>query len=106
MTNCPARLLIADEKAQMRGVLRKFRVAVGYLVDTAEDAEAALASFNGSAFDPVPTDIRMPIMDGNELLTEILKIKPAAVVILMTAFGSIEAAGQERRDVGQCASPS
>lgn len=92
MPDTTAKLLIVDDKAQMREVLQKFLVAEGYLVETAEGAEEALEKFKKGGFDLILSDIRMPLMDGNELLGAILKISPQAVVILMTAFGSIEAA--------------
>lgn len=92
MSDKHAKLLIVDDKAQMREVLEKFLAAEGYAVETAEDAETALEKFKEGDFDLVLSDIRMPLMDGNELLTAILSIKKNAVVILMTAFGSIEAA--------------
>jgi len=87
-----AKLLIVDDKAQMREVLKKFLAAEDYRIETAESAEEALEKFKQQRFDLILSDIRMPLMDGNELLEEILKIDKTAVVILMTAFGSIEAA--------------
>ena len=92
MKETSAKLLIVDDKAQMREVLQKFLVAEGYRIETAESAEEALEKFKNTNFDLILSDIRMPLMDGNELLDAILKIKSDAVVILMTAFGSIEAA--------------
>ena len=87
-----AKILIVDDKEQMRDVLRKFLTAEGYTVETAENGRDALAKFAGNKFELVLSDIKMPLMDGSELLAEILKINPQAIVILMTAFGSIEAA--------------
>ncbi len=92
MPELNAKLLIVDDKAQMREVLQKFLLAEGYRVEIAESAEEALQKFQKNNFDLILSDIRMPLMDGNELLEAILKIKKDAVVILMTAFGSIEAA--------------
>jgi two-component system, NtrC family, response regulator HydG len=92
MPDPTAKLLIVDDKAQMREVLQKFLVAEGYAVEIAEGAEQALEKFKKGGFDLILSDIRMPLMDGYELLGAILKINPGAVVILMTAFGSIEAA--------------
>ncbi len=87
-----AKILVVDDKDQMRDVLRKFLAAEGYLVETAADAKDALRKFSEHKFELVLSDIKMPVMDGAELLTEILKIDSQAIVILMTAFGSIEAA--------------
>jgi DNA-binding NtrC family response regulator len=90
--NPRAKILVVDDKEQMRDVLRKFLAAEGYLVETAADGKDALRKFSENKFELVLSDIKMPAMDGAELLTEILKINPQAIVILMTAFGSIEAA--------------
>lgn len=87
-----AKILVVDDKEQMRDVLQKFLAAEGYAVETANDGKDALRKFTDSPFELVLSDIRMPAMDGAELLAEILRIKPNAIVILMTAFGSIEAA--------------
>lgn len=92
MTESAARLLIVDDKEQMREVLRKFLLAEGYEVETAENASEALRKFEKGNIDLVLSDIRMPGMDGNELLAQILQFDKNAIVILMTAFGSIEAA--------------
>jgi len=90
--NPRAKILIVDDKEQMRDVLRKFLSAEDYAVETAADGKDALRKFAENSFDLVLSDIKMPVMDGAELLAEILKINPNAIVILMTAFGSIEAA--------------
>ncbi len=90
--NSRVKILIVDDKEQMRDVLRKFLAAEGYAVETAADGKDALRKFAANSFELVLSDIKMPAMDGAELLAEILKINPQAVVILMTAFGSIEAA--------------
>ncbi len=87
-----AKILVVDDKEQMRDVLRKFLAAEGYAVETAADGADALSKFAENSFELVLSDIKMPAMDGAELLAEILKINRSAIVILMTAFGSIEAA--------------
>src|SRR5215213_1126664 len=90
--NLSARLLIVDDKEQMRDVLQKFLAAEGYRIETAANGKEALEKISKENYNLILTDIKMPGMDGNELLTEILKRDAEAVVILMTAFGSIEAA--------------
>ncbi len=88
----PANILVVDDKEQMREVLRKFLAAEEYQVETASDAADALARLNAGRFDLVLSDIRMPGMDGVELLGQVRANCPDTIVILMTAFGSIEAA--------------
>jgi DNA-binding NtrC family response regulator len=86
------KILVVDDKEQMRDVLRKFLAAEGYAVTVAANGREALEQLNRAQFDLVLSDIKMPGMDGEELLDEILQSNPQATVILMTAFGSIEAA--------------
>jgi len=90
--NSRGKILVVDDKEQMRDVLRKFLAAEGYSVETAADGKEALKKFTENQFELILSDIKMPAMDGTELLEEIIKINPQAIVILMTAFGSIEAA--------------
>ncbi len=90
--NTSPKILVVDDKEAMRDVLRKFLAAEGYAVETAADGNSALAKFAAEKYELVLTDIKMPALDGTELLAEILKINSRAIVILMTAFGSIEAA--------------
>jgi len=90
--NAVPKILIVDDKEPMRDVLRKFLASENYSVETAENGRDALEKFKSDSFELVLSDIKMPAMDGAELLTEILKINPRQIVILMTAFGSIEAA--------------
>jgi DNA-binding NtrC family response regulator len=90
--NARAKILVVDDKEQMRDVLRKFLAAECYSVEIAADGRDALRKFSENKFELVLSNIKMPAMDGAELLREILKINSQAIVILMTAFGSIEAA--------------
>ena len=71
--NKPAKILVVDDKEQMREVLRKFLAAEKYVVETAENAVETLKKFDETRFDVVLSDTKMPGMDGTELLDEILK---------------------------------
>ncbi len=90
--NAGAKILVVDDKEPMRDVLRKFLLAENYRVETAESAGKALKKCRAAHFDLILSDIKMPGIDGTELLAELRRVDPQAVVILMTAFGSIEAA--------------
>src|SRR5919108_3735662 len=85
-------ILVVDDKEQMREVLQKFLTAEGYRVETAANAREALARLEAKSYDLILSDIKMPGMDGNELLDRVRARDTRTIVIMMTAFGSIEAA--------------
>jgi two-component system response regulator HydG len=64
----------------------------GYAVTEAEDGAAAVHRVSGETFDVVLTDVRMGAVDGMEVLRATLEIAPHTQVIVMTAYGTIEAA--------------
>lgn len=71
--NHSARLLIVDDKEQMRDVLQKFLAAEGYEIETAANGKETLEKIGGQNFNLILSDIKMLGMDGDELLAEILK---------------------------------
>jgi two-component system response regulator HydG len=64
----------------------------GYLVDEAEDGAAALRQLDGDGYDVVLTDLRMPNVDGMEVLRTVRQVAPETEVIVMTAYGTIATA--------------
>lgn len=91
-TDSTATILVVDDKPQMRDVLRKILTAEGYVVAVAPGGEDALEFLDATHVDVVLTDLRMPGMDGLELIDRIRDTDPERIVILMTAFGSVETA--------------
>jgi DNA-binding NtrC family response regulator len=86
-------ILIVDDMADMRKFLtRLIGRAMALDVHTAADAQSALDILSTREISLVMADIRMPKMDGLELLDRIRQQDPSAIVIMMTAFGSIESA--------------
>lgn len=84
-------LLVDDEKAQ-REMLAGFLSRQGYKVVTAEDGVGALERYSAGSFDLVLSDFRMPGMDGFTLLRELKRRNPEAVVVIMTAYGTVNTA--------------
>ncbi len=84
-------LLIDDERDMLIGCQR-FLEAAGYAVVSADSGEDGLALFETESPDVVVLDLKMPGMDGMAVLHHILVRDPDAVVIILTGFGSIEAA--------------
>jgi NtrC-family two-component system response regulator AlgB len=85
-----AKLLVVDDEKNIRGHLAAFFRERGYEVQTAESGHQALAMFSDRCTDVVLTDYRMAEMNGHELLKRIKQRDPNVMVILMTAYATIE----------------
>jgi two-component system response regulator AtoC len=88
----PDRILVIDDDASLRESLQLVLAAQGYEVGAAEDAGAALRAVEQSAFDMILCDLRMPGVDGMELLPELVRRLPSTTVIMMSAYGTEELA--------------
>src|SRR3982751_3570736 len=87
------RILIIDDEENIRRVTRLTLQAAGYEVGEASDGERGLEAFSdGSSWDAVLLDQRMPGMDGLKTLRHIKERAPNARVIMATAYASIELA--------------
>jgi DNA-binding NtrC family response regulator len=86
------RLLIVDDDDALRESLQLVLSAEGFQVVVAANGAEALAQLENDPVDVVLCDLRMPGMDGLELLPQIRRRQPGASVILMSAYGSEELA--------------
>jgi len=86
------KILLADDEAGIRKVLGISLADSGYEVLTAEDGEAAFEIFQRTKPQIVLTDIKMPGMDGIELLQKIKQEDPDTEVIMITGHGDMELA--------------
>jgi DNA-binding NtrC family response regulator len=86
------RILIVDDDRQMCQLLVDVLAEEGYAVEAVHDGRSALEKFRAVGCDLMITDLMMPRMRGTELVKEIKAIDPDAVILLITAFGSIESA--------------
>lgn len=85
-----SKILIVDDEKLMRVSLEDKLMKVGYAVISLSNAVEGLTVLQSENYDAVITDVRLPRMDGIEFLKEIKKVSPDTVVIIMTAYGSIE----------------
>ncbi len=89
----PTTILIVDDEQDMLALLkRSLEPELGCVIETASSGEAALKKFSDGRFDIVLADIKMPGMNGLELLELIRRDKNDQTVIMMTAFGHIDMA--------------
>ncbi len=87
-------LLVVDDEESVRDSLLNWFLEDGFEVECAENANKALAMLENRNFDIILTDIKMPGMDGLELLKRIKTIQKEAIVIIMTAFAAVDTAVQ------------
>lgn len=88
----PFHILVVDDELAQRELVSGFLKRQSFDVTSVESGEKALELFRQGYFDLVLTDQKMPDMSGLELLQAIHAINPETAVVLMTAYGSIEAA--------------
>jgi DNA-binding NtrC family response regulator len=86
------RILVVDDEANTREGLRRSLEPLGYKVRLAADASEAIEALKTGEVDLMLTDLRMPGMDGLELIKEAQKIRPATQIIMLTAYGTVETA--------------
>jgi len=85
-----ARILIIDDKENIRRLLSTDLMNQGWQVDTAADGAAGVALFDEVIYDLVITDVKMPGMSGLEVLEAVKEINPDTAVIVMTAFADMD----------------
>ena len=85
-------VLVVDDEKNQREMLVGFLVKKGYQAMGCQNALEALSIIKEQPVDLVLTDHQMPEMTGHELLTQIKRINPEILVILFTAYGTVETA--------------
>ena len=98
MTMAPVRILVVDDEQHVRQSLAAWFREDGYEVNVAAGGREALAALARDGADILLVDIKMPGMDGLELLRKARELAPDATVIIMTAYASVETAVQALKD--------
>ena len=86
------RIVVIDDEVNAAAALETLLKEDGYEVARAHDARTGLQLLEKVAPDLVLTDLRMPGMDGIELLAKIKELRPETMVIVMTAYGTVKTA--------------
>src|SRR5262245_39734995 len=84
------KILIVDDERSMRELLERVFQKEGYTVRVAEDGAIALEMIRTGVFDLVLSDVKMPGLNGIELLTQCREFSPDTMVLIMTAFATID----------------
>jgi DNA-binding NtrC family response regulator len=88
------RIVVIDDEANAAAALEKLLRQDGYEVTRANDGATGLALLETFDADVILTDLRMPGMDGLEVLAKVKDIQPDALVVVMTAYGTVKTAVQ------------
>ncbi len=86
------KVLVVDDQRNMRATTALLLRQAGHAVEEAEDGASAVQRVQHETFDVVLTDLRMPSVDGMEVLRSVQLTSPETQVIVMTAYGTIESA--------------
>ncbi len=84
------RILIAEDELNMRRILAASLTRKGYSVASAANGREALEIMESNPADVIITDIKMPVMNGMELLEKVNTLYPGVPVIVITAHGTVE----------------
>ena len=90
-------LVVDDEQANLDSLERIF-AREGYRILLARNGQAAVETLRAEPVDVVLTDLMMPAMSGQELLRAVRAVAPDAEVVLMTAYGTVDAAVAAMKD--------
>jgi DNA-binding NtrC family response regulator len=86
------RILVVDDEPTMADSLKQNLAEEGYTVDTASSGAEAIELFDRGAHHLVLCDVKLPDMDGMEIVKHIKDAQPATEVIVMTGYGTVERA--------------
>jgi DNA-binding NtrC family response regulator len=85
-------ILVVDDEKSQRDILTVILEGEGYMVAPSSNVSQALSLYRGHPFDVVLTDLSMPERDGLALLDDLMKLDPEALVVLITAHGTVGSA--------------
>lgn len=91
------RILVVDDEDALRTVLSSELEGEGYQVASAADGEEAIKILGGQAFDLILLDIKMPKVDGFEVLKFVKQNQPKTKVIMLTGFADLKNAIESKK---------
>jgi len=98
MNNQGVSILVVDDEFSVRDSLYNWFKNEGYRVDTAENGMEALRKLQEGPWDIALVDIKMPGMDGMELQRHIKKIDSTIILIIITAYATVDTAVEAMKE--------
>jgi two-component system response regulator PilR (NtrC family) len=83
-------ILLVDDDIEFGKAMKRMFEKAGYAITLAGDGREALERLSEGTFDVIISDLRMPNVDGTELMEEISRLKLETPVVFLTAFGEVE----------------
>jgi two-component system, NtrC family, response regulator HydG len=90
--NCGSRILIVDDEQAMREACREVLAPEGFVLSEASSGEEALEIIGRQAFDLLILDLRMPRVDGMEILRRVQRASPNTATVVITGYPSVDTA--------------
>ncbi|MFV8752224.1 response regulator [Nannocystaceae bacterium ST9] len=97
MSAAPPSVLVVDDNEELAENIAEILSDVGVKVTVARDAASALAAFDECEWSLVVTDVRMPKIDGLELLTMLKERRPSTPILVMTGFADPDTVARAQR---------
>lgn len=91
------KILVADDDERLASMVANFLKTQGYQIEIVADGATALAKLGTFKPDVLITDVQMPALDGFTLLKHAQESYPNCAVVVMTGYGSVEAAGRAKQ---------
>ena len=92
ITSSMTKILVIDDERSIRSTLKEILGFEGHSIDVAENGISGLELIKSKDYDIVLCDIKMPEMDGIEVLRKIMEIKPETTVVMISGHGNIDTA--------------
>src|SRR3990167_10629227 len=83
-------ILVVDDEQQIRDLLKEIFTHEGYVCDAVPSGEQAVDRMGEKEYDLVVTDLKLPGIDGMEVLKQAVKLHPETKVVFITGFGTVD----------------
>jgi two-component system response regulator PilR (NtrC family) len=90
MTDSKAHILLVEDEDALRSVVAERLAVEGFAVNQAASGEEAVALLDGFAFDVIISDLRLPGMDGREVIAQALERYPGIIAVVITGYATVK----------------